>query len=60
MKVSTTIRKLDLSAEGEKDPNGGIWVLDSVSRIYCSFFTYLVNEMYTQKFKGVEFMMRLR
>jgi hypothetical protein len=56
MKMAATIYKLDVKAEEEKKEGEGVWVLDSVGRIYASFWTHIANEMCSQKtkFKGVE------
>lgn len=48
MKMEATIRRLQL------DEDTGFWQLDTVSRAYCSFFTYLPNELVIKPIKTVE------
>ena len=54
MKLAATICKLDVKEGDKRENDGGVWVLDSVSRIYCSFFTWLPNELARGKVKMVE------
>ncbi|KAF2103313.1 hypothetical protein NA57DRAFT_52839 [Rhizodiscina lignyota] len=49
MKMEATIRRLAL-----KDKDGpSLWNIDTVSRTYCSFFTYLPNELVPKPIKPV-------
>ena len=55
MKMEGTIRRLALRREGEEKREApSFWHIDSLSRTYCSFFTYLANELATKPFKEVQ------
>jgi hypothetical protein len=46
MKLSASIRYL--TAEG----CDGVWVLDAVSKVYCSFYTWILNELMEKPYKA--------
>ena len=54
MKITANICKLDVKDETMRVEGGGVWVMDSVSRIYCSFYTWMANDLARTKFKTVE------
>ncbi|KIV99234.1 uncharacterized protein PV09_09098 [Verruconis gallopava] len=53
MKMRASIQRLGAKDEF-RDKVDAIWILDSISRIYCSFATFLTNELCRKKFKGIE------
>jgi hypothetical protein len=51
MKFSASIRYL--AFEGCQD---GLWVLDAISKVYCSFYTWILNELMDKPYKEVRVM----
>ena len=48
MKLVVDIRKLDFGGHAE------LWVIDGITRVFCSFYKYLVNELMPKPWKEVK------
>jgi len=54
MKFTATIRRLDMGFPDE--PSKHLWYIDSVSNVYCSFYTCLLNGLVPKKVPGVKWL----